>query len=241
MSMFFIMEGIIIGIMDKKKVLFLCSGSGGSMIFVNLATYILNSHFSVVGVLADRECDAIEYAKNEGLISKVFKPWRELTTEVVNCIRDINPDIVVTNISKILPSEIFKCCDAQFINLHWSLLPAFGGVIGFKTLELAKQKNSQIIGATCHYVTEELDGGTIIAQGALPVNWGHSFDDISRSVFRTACKVLLNAMYVILGYSEKQFRSSDGYMYSPSLSFDDSFINDDFWEKTIYTNGTKNN
>lgn len=234
------MEGTVIGIMDKKKVLFLCSGSGGSMIFINLATNILNSPFVVVGVLADRECGSIEYAKCEGLYAKVFKPWRELTAEVIKCIRDINPDIVVTNISKILPSEILKCCEAKFINLHWSLLPAFGGVIGFKTLELAKQNNSKIIGATCHYVTEELDGGTIIAQGALPVDWGDSHDDISRSVFRTACKVLLNAMYEILEISDKQFTSSDGYLYSPSLLYDDSFINNDFWEKTIYANGKNN-
>lgn len=203
------------------------------MIFVNLASKMIDAPFKVVGVYADRECDAIEYAKEEGIITWVFKPWREMTDLIVDNIRELNPDIVVTNISKILPSEIFRCCQAQFINLHWSLLPAFGGVIGFKTLELAKQKNSRIIGATCHYVTEELDGGTIIAQGAIPVDWNDNIDDISRNVFRTACKVLLNAMYVITD-STNHFSASDGFMYSPSLSFDDKFINDEFWSMTIY-------
>ena len=219
--------------MVKKKILFLCSGGGGSMIFVDMASKHLNAPFEVAAVVADRECDALEYGKINGMRTQFFKPWRELTSSIVDCIRDINPDIVVTNISKILPKDIFKCCNARFINLHWSLLPAFGGVIGFKTLELAKEKNSRIIGATCHYVNEELDGGTIISQGALTVDWNDSIEAIQRKVYRTASKVLLNGIYEVLGFTGKN-NSSDGSIYSPSLVYDDSFIDEAFWQGTFF-------
>ncbi len=219
-------------LMEKKKVLFLCSGNGGSMIFVDQASKNINSPFEVIGAISDRDCKAIDYCRKQDLNSFVFKPWKEMTIPIVNTIRDLNPDVVVTNISKILPKEILQCCNVPFINLHWSLLPAFGGVIGFKTIELAKLKKTRIIGATCHYVTEELDGGPIIAQGAIPVDWEDDFDTISRDVFRTACKVLLNGIYIVLNVSQKH-TSSDGFLYSPLLSFDDSFMDYSFWRTTF--------
>ena len=41
---------------------------------------------------------------------------------------------------------------------------------------MAKEKQSRIIGATCHLVTAELDGGPILAQGAMPVDWSEEIE-----------------------------------------------------------------
>ena len=68
-------------------------------------------------------------------------------------------------------------------------------MIGFKTVEMAKEKQSRIIGATCHLVTAELDGGPILAQGAMPVDWSEEIESIEKNVFRIACKSILVGNY----------------------------------------------
>ena len=198
------------------------------MKFVHHAINTLQLDAEIVAVISDRECGSIDYAEKNGIPTKVFKPWRELTEDIVEAIKSFSPDFVITNIFKILPKEIFNCCDAQFINLHYSLLPAFGGVIGFKTLEMAQAANSQIIGATCHYVTEEVDGGKIISQAAMPVEWDEAFDAIGDKVFRIACKTFLNGLLVVDGKSQGRSNYS-GVIYSPELRYDDSVFTESFW------------
>lgn len=212
------------------RILFLASGNGGTMKFVHQAINVLNIDAEIVGVLSDRECGSIEYARKNGIPVHAFTPWREKTSEIVEAIRSFDPDYVVTNIFKILPTEIFSCCKAQFINLHYSLLPAFGGVIGFKTLEMAKESNSQIIGATCHYVTEAVDGGKIISQAAIPVDWNEEIDVIGDRVFRIACEAFLNGLMVLDNKKTGESRCRN-VMYAPNLRYDNSVFTEPFWAK----------
>ena len=55
----------------------------------------------------------------------------------------------------------------RMINVHHSLLPAF---LGANPYQQAHDRGVKLIGATSHYVTEELDAGPIIAQETVPVN-----------------------------------------------------------------------
>lgn len=202
------------------------------MKFVHLVSQRVAMPYEIVGVIADRNCGSIEYCESNDIFTQVFNPFRDRTVEVVECIKRLNPDIVVTNISKILPSEIFSCCSATFINLHYSLLPSFGGVIGFKTLEMAKERNSRIIGSTCHLVTEEVDAGKILAQGSMPVDWSVDImDDIERKTFRIACKTILIAILEMCGVNAI-YKASDGFVYSPMLNYNDSFIDEALWKGT---------
>lgn len=210
------------------KVLFLASGNGGTMKFFHQTIKELSLEAEIVAVISDRDCGSVEYARNNGIPTRIFIPWRDKTNEIVKEIKSYNPDYVVTNIYKILPKEIFTCCNAKFVNLHYSLLPSFGGVIGFKTLELAKDVNSQIIGATCHLVTEEVDGGEIISQAAIPVDWEEDFAVIGDKVFRIACEVFLNGL-MILENIEIGRSKSVNVIYSPSLRYDNSVFNEDYW------------
>lgn len=211
------------------RILFLVSGNGGTIKFIHQAVRELNIDAQIVAAISDRECGAIEYAKNNNIPHKIFKPWREKTSEIVEELRCYSPDIVVTNIHKVLPVDIFSCCNAHFINLHYSLLPAFGGVIGFKTLELAKEANTQIIGATCHYVTEELDGGKVISQAAIPVDWDIDIDTIGNKVFRIACESMLNGILIVSGI-EIGSSPSSGIIYSPQLKYNNTIFSESFWD-----------
>ena len=75
----------------------------------------------------------------------------------------------------------------RIINIHHSFLPAF---VGGKPYAQAYQRGVKIIGATAHYVTEELDGGPIIEQDVQRVSHRDNVDDLKR-IGRTIERVVL--------------------------------------------------
>jgi len=69
--------------------------------------------------------------------------------------------IVLARYMQILSSDIIKSYPHNIINIHHSFLPAF---VGAKPYHQAYERGVKIVGATSHYVTEELDAGPIIEQ-----------------------------------------------------------------------------
>ena len=65
----------------------------------------------------------------------------------------------------------------RLINIHHSFLPSF---IGANPYQKAYDRGVKLIGATCHYVTEELDEGPIIEQDVVRVNHSCDKDDLVR-------------------------------------------------------------
>jgi formyltetrahydrofolate deformylase len=63
------------------------------------------------------------------------------------------------------------------INIHHSFLPAFAGVGPY---ERAKERGVKLIGATAHYVTEELDAGPIIEQDVIRVSHRNDVETLTR-------------------------------------------------------------
>jgi formyltetrahydrofolate deformylase len=73
-----------------------------------------------------------------------------------------------------------KMCDrypGQIINIHHSFLPSF---VGAKPYHQAYAKGVKLIGATCHYVTEELDAGPIIEQDVIRIDHSDTVADLIR-------------------------------------------------------------
>jgi formyltetrahydrofolate deformylase len=78
------------------------------------------------------------------------------------------------------------------INIHHSFLPAFAGADPYGR---AKERGVKVIGATAHYVTEELDAGPIIEQDVTRVTHRESVDElvrIGRDVERTVLARAVN-------------------------------------------------
>jgi formyltetrahydrofolate deformylase len=69
--------------------------------------------------------------------------------------------VVLARYMQILSGTFLERLGAPVINIHHSFLPAFAGA---KPYERAAERGVKIIGATAHYVTEELDAGPIIEQ-----------------------------------------------------------------------------
>jgi len=75
--------------------------------------------------------------------------------------------IVLAKYMRILTPRFVAAYPKRIINIHHSFLPAF---IGANPYKQAYERGVKIIGATAHYVTDDLDEGPIIAQDVIPVN-----------------------------------------------------------------------
>lgn len=82
--------------------------------------------------------------------------------------------IVLARYMQIVSSRLIDVFPNRIINIHHSFLPAFAGA---KPYHAAFERGVKIIGATSHYVTEELDAGPIIAQDVTTVSHSHTVRD----------------------------------------------------------------
>ncbi len=82
--------------------------------------------------------------------------------------------IVLARYMQIISSTLIDKYQSNIINIHHSFLPAFPGA---KPYHSAFNRGVKIIGATSHYVTEELDGGPIIEQDIVRVSHVNEVDD----------------------------------------------------------------
>ncbi len=85
--------------------------------------------------------------------------------------------IVLARFMQILPADFCDEFSGKIINIHHSFLPAF---IGANPYRQAYDRGVKLIGATCHYVTNDLDAGPIIEQEVERVYHFHSPADLSR-------------------------------------------------------------
>jgi formyltetrahydrofolate deformylase len=85
--------------------------------------------------------------------------------------------VVLARYMRILPSHLCRVYAHRIINIHHSFLPSF---IGAKPYHQAFERGVKLIGATCHYVTEELDTGPIIEQDVIRISHRHSIEDMER-------------------------------------------------------------
>ncbi|MEM1057683.1 MAG: formyltetrahydrofolate deformylase [Verrucomicrobiota bacterium] len=97
------------------------------------------------------------------------------TSEVI---AESSPDVIVlARYMQIFPAWLCREYQHRVINIHHSFLPSF---VGAKPYHQAVERGVKLIGATCHYVTEELDAGPIIEQDVVRV-WHHnSLQDMIR-------------------------------------------------------------
>jgi formyltetrahydrofolate deformylase len=75
------------------------------------------------------------------------------------------------------PAFLNRFAGDQVINIHHSFLPAFQGA---QPYQRAWERGVKLIGATAHFVTEELDGGPIIQQVTMPVSHRDEVEDLAR-------------------------------------------------------------
>lgn len=90
-----------------------------------------------------------------------------------------SPDyLVLAKYMRILSPSLIRKFENRIVNIHHSFLPAF---VGARPYEKAYARGVKIIGATAHFVNEDLDEGPIIAQNVIPVSHSHSARDMAQA------------------------------------------------------------
>lgn len=99
----------------------------------------------------------------------------EKTASLINA---AEPDtIVLARYMQIFPPWLCERYRHKVINIHHSFLPSF---IGAKPYHQAAERGVKLIGATCHYVTADLDNGPIIEQDVVRIRHSNTIEDIMR-------------------------------------------------------------
>lgn len=98
--------------------------------------------------------------------------------EVQRIFEDVRGDcMVLARYMQILPPALCAAYPGRIINIHHSFLPSF---VGARPYHQAYERGVKLIGATCHYVTEELDQGPIIEQDVIRIDHSDSIEDMVR-------------------------------------------------------------
>jgi formyltetrahydrofolate deformylase len=98
--------------------------------------------------------------------------------EVERLVDKHDPDaVVLARFMQILPPWLCERWAGRAINIHHSFLPSF---VGARPYHQAHARGVKLIGATCHYVTADLDAGPIIEQDVIRVDHGDTVADMVR-------------------------------------------------------------
>jgi len=103
---------------------------------------------------------------------------REAFAEIRRLFEESRGDtMVLARFMQILPPELCAAYPGQILNIHHSFLPSFAGA---RPYHQAYARGVKLIGATCHYVTAELDQGPIIEQDVIRIDHSDSPEDMMR-------------------------------------------------------------
>lgn len=103
---------------------------------------------------------------------------RKSFEQIRQTLNDCNANtLVLARYMQILPPELCHDFAGRVINIHHSFLPSF---VGANPYQKAYERGVKLIGATCHYVTEQLDEGPIIEQDVARVSHRLSREDMVR-------------------------------------------------------------
>lgn len=210
-----------------KKIIFLVSGGGGNMRFFHqlmLKKYTCDIELIVV---ADRECGALDYAENNKIKNHKIFYNKKNPNSLYEVLEKYNPDLIITNWHKIIDAEIVSLYSGKLLNLHYSLLPSFSGLIGIEPIRLAYEQGCQYIGPTCHLVDEGVDSGKILAQAIFTTDCTQ--DEAVSKMFRMGCLTLLNTAQSIMKYTLVAEEECADISYAPKLKFNLNYFDEEFW------------
>lgn len=215
-----------------KKIVFLVSGNGGTLKFIFYAINKLKLPICIVGIIADRKTSIEKFALDNGIYYSQVAYNQSRPLELQKELTNLQPDIIITNIHKIIDSKTLNLFKSRYLNLHYSLLPSFSGNIGMVTVKKAKEQNVGFIGGTCHEVSEIVDAGKIIHQGCFSVDWENDENCID-TTFKTSCFAVLGGICTKLGITSKQTSkliiNNTEVIFSPPLPLSNIDFKNDFW------------
>ncbi len=129
-------------------------------------------------------------------VSHEEKTREQHEAEVIQVVDRYQPEwLVLARYMRVLTPPFVAKYPRRIVNIHHSFLPAF---IGAKPYLQAFRRGVKVIGATAHFVTDNLDEGPIIVQQVIPVDHTHSAADMSQAGRDVEQMVLARALKLLL-------------------------------------------
>ena len=151
--------------MTDGRIAVAVSGAGSNLRAIVAAAERSELGGSVVLVVADRGCPALDWAAERGVATKLVQGGDDgaLATELAAERIDL---LALAGYMRILGPRTLAALPDRILNTHPSLLPAFPGATAVRD---ALDHGAKVTGATVHLVDETLDGGPIVLQEPVPV------------------------------------------------------------------------
>lgn len=137
--------------------------------------------YRVAQVVTNRTCIALERAQAAAIPTLQSKNWEEIDQALTEKHVQF---IVLAGFLAIIPDWICQKWEQRIINIHPSLLPKHGGkgMYGVHVQEAVLAAGDRMAGCTVHYVSAEVDGGSIIAQATVAVEDNDTADTLAQRV-----------------------------------------------------------
>lgn len=182
---------------DKKIVVFVTKE------YHCLSDILVRNYFKTLG--ASVECVVGNHAVLEDICKRFDVPFHvvsheaktkaDFENELHEIVNNYQPDyLVLAKFMRILSADFVEKYPFKIINIHHSFLPAF---IGANPYKKAFDRGVKLIGATAHFVTNDLDDGPIITQQTIPVNHSFTASDMVRSGKEIEKAVLAKALQYV--------------------------------------------
>ena len=194
-----------------QRIVILISGRGSNM--EALCTRCVEQGWpaQVAAVVANRaDAAGLAWAAARGIATavvdhKAFPSREAFDAELARVIDGFQPTLVVlAGFMRVLGAAFVQRYEGRMLNIHPSLLPAFPGL---HTHRRALEAGCQVVGATVHFVTPQLDHGPIVMQSAVPVRPGDDEDTLAARVLATEHLIYPQA---VRWFVEGKLRLEDG-------------------------------
>ena len=174
----------------------LASGKGSNL------RNLVERGYEVVAVATNRpSCGAARLAREHGIAVGEFSQRRfssvaERDTAMRDWLRSWEVELVVNaGYDRILSPEFVGAFPGRILNIHPSLLPAFGGAMD--AVQKALAHGVKITGCTVHLVTSAVDAGPILVQAAVPVLDGDTPESLHERIQQEEHRILPEAIHLI--------------------------------------------
>lgn len=189
---------IIVNPLPEKKVVVMVTKE-----YHCLADILIRHYFKTLG--AEVQCVIGNHATLQDICRRFDIPFylvsheqiskEEFEQQVAGLVYKHTPDyIVLAKFMRILSPAFVAQFPGRIINIHHSFLPAF---VGANPYRQAFERGVKLIGATAHFVTNELDEGPIIAQQIIPVTHSHTASDMMKAGKEIETAVLARALHLV--------------------------------------------
>ncbi|XP_071691841.1 phosphoribosylglycinamide formyltransferase, chloroplastic-like [Rutidosis leptorrhynchoides] len=182
----------------KKNLAVFVSGGGSNFRAVHQAIRNgdVNGQF-VVLVTNKHDCGGARYARENGIPVIIYpntknEPEGLSSNDLVAALSTYKVDfILLAGYLKLIPSELIRAYPNSILNIHPSLLPAFGGkgYYGTKVHKAVIASGARYSGPTIHFVDENYDTGRILAQRIVPVLVNDTAEELAARVLRQEHKM----------------------------------------------------